>query len=194
MAEIWHRCVIAATGHMARTLDLGTNSCRAAIILQAFAIVEQSVSLELRRSIFAHRANDRPTAAASLILLSQHDCDDSLGDCGIGRVGRMHGRLSIEIIDLEHDHITKKIALDPTHPLAAPDGAHASSRAAAAPPHDGLMQYRSPTGEHVRARRQHGIAPHRRRLLARHDAVNNIRYRASEVVHTNYPEMIVIIP
>jgi hypothetical protein len=88
MAEIWHRCVIAATGHMARTLDLVTNSCRSAIkILQAFAIVEQSVSLELRRSIFAHRANDRPTAVASLILFRQHDRDDPLGDRRIGRIG-----------------------------------------------------------------------------------------------------------
>src|SRR5258707_13067477 len=87
MAEIWHRCVIAATGHMARTLDLGTNSCQAAIILQAFAIVEQSVSLELRRSIFAHRANDRPTPPASLILLTQHDRqharDDGFSFCAL---------------------------------------------------------------------------------------------------------------
>jgi hypothetical protein len=55
-----------------------------------FAIVEQSVSLELRRSIFAHRANDRPTTAAPLILLRQHDRDNPLRHVRIGRrVGRV---------------------------------------------------------------------------------------------------------
>jgi hypothetical protein len=40
------------------------------------------------------------------ILLRQHDRDDPLGDGRIGRIGRMHRQVLIEIIDLEHDHVT----------------------------------------------------------------------------------------
>ena len=40
------------------------------------------------------------------ILLREHDRDDPVGDGRIGWIGRMHRQLSIEIIDLEHDHLT----------------------------------------------------------------------------------------
>ena len=40
------------------------------------------------------------------MLLRQHDRDDPLGDSGIGRIGRMYRQFAIQVIDLEHDHVT----------------------------------------------------------------------------------------
>ena len=40
------------------------------------------------------------------VLFSQHDCDDTLGDRRISRVGRVRSERFVEIIDLEKDRLT----------------------------------------------------------------------------------------